>query len=130
MKKNTENSSTKILIIDDEPAFTRMLKMNLDDTGSYEIETVNQSMIALKKALDFEPDIILLDVVMPGLDGGDLAAQIRAKQQLKAIPIIFISAMVGRSEAGEGVFMSGGERFLAKPVKVDILVKEIQEILN
>ena len=130
MKTDHDTPYTKILIIDDEAAFTRMLKMNLEDAGAFEVETVNDSRAALKKAMDFEPDVILLDVVMPGMDGGDLAAEIRKKTSLKKVPIIFVSAMVGRSESSDGVFFSGGERFLAKPVKIDILTREITQLLG
>lgn len=119
----------RVLVVDDEPGFSRMLKLNLEEAGAFDVCTVNQSAEAIPAALHFKPDIILLDVVMPGMDGGDLAIEIRHRPQLKSIPIIFISAMVTRSESEEGVFMSGGERFLAKPVKLDVLTRAIQEII-
>lgn len=121
---------SRILVIDDEPGFTRMVKLHLEKAGAFEVRQVNNSTEALSQALDFSPDVILLDVVMPEADGGDVAIALRSNKKVKEIPILFISAMVSQKEAVDGMFYSGGERFLAKPVNMDVLVKCIQELLE
>jgi len=121
---------TRILVIDDEPGFTRMVKLHLEQVGEFEVRQVNNSMRALSEALDFKPDVILLDVVMPEADGGDVAITLRSNSKVKETPILFISAMVSRKEAENGMFYSGGERFLAKPVDMKVLLKCIQNILE
>jgi DNA-binding response OmpR family regulator len=117
----------RILIIDDEASFTRMVKLNLEKTGSFEVREENKATYALAAAREFKPDLILLDVIMPTMDGGDVAAQFENDKQLKETPIIFLTATVSRREAGAGGFNSGGSLFLAKPVGLETLVKCINE---
>jgi CheY-like chemotaxis protein len=111
------NKATKrILVVDDEPSITRLLKLNLEQTGDYEVATENVSKAALAAAEAFRPDLILADVVMPGLDGGALASQLRASPRLKGVPIVFLTAAVTREEVRARRGLVGGLPFLAKPV--------------
>ena len=129
-KNPLENGITRVLVIDDEPSFTRMIKLNLEDAGDYAVETVNESPKAVGKAIEFRPHIILLDVVMPEADGGDVATAIRSRKDTGEIPIIFVSAMVTRKESKAGLYKSGGEHFLAKPVGTETLVTAIKTLLS
>lgn len=124
----TPSQPIKVLLIDDEPAFTRLLTRNLQGREALSIEQVNDSEAALKLARSFMPDIILLDILMPKLDGGDLAQNIRMVPELAGIPIIFVSAMVSPKEAGKGLYESGGEQFMAKPVNIDALLAAIHDL--
>ena len=118
----------RILIIDDEPSFTRMVRLNLEKTGMFEVREENRATGALNTARDFKPDLILLDVIMPTMDGGDVAAQIQNDRHLKGTPIVFLTATVSQREAGPtGMINSGGCIFLAKPVSLEALVKVINE---
>ncbi len=116
----------KILIVDDEAGFTRMLKLNLETSGSFEVREVNEGKRALAAAREFLPHIIFLDIVMPDIDGGDVAAEIRADSDLKRIPIIFLTAIVGEDEAKKSNEI-GGYPFLAKPVSLQKLLSTIDE---
>lgn len=129
MKTKITNEPVRVLLIDDEAAFTRMVKLNLEATGKYAVRTVNESPQAQSVANDFAPAIILLDVVMPEADGGDVAIQLRQHTNTKDTPIIFVSAMVSRRESGSGFYESGGEHFLAKPVTTELLDNSIQQVL-
>lgn len=120
-------SKKRILVIDDEVSFARMVKMNLEKSGEFEVRVENRAMNALSAAREFLPDLILLDVIMPGMDGGDVSKQIKRDRNLKGTPIVFLTATVSRREAGEGGLNSGGELFLAKPVSVEALVACINE---
>src|SRR5881396_4146870 len=84
--KPMTSAKKRVLIIDDEASFTRVLKLNLHHTGHYTAETVNDPAQALAVARDFSPDVILLDVMMPGVDGGELAARLQASSKLKDTP--------------------------------------------
>jgi CheY-like chemotaxis protein len=120
----------RILIIDDEVGFTRMVKLNLEKTGAFEVREENVGSAAVGAAREFKPDLILLDVIMPTMDGGDIAAHIRRDRHLRETPIVFLTATVSRREAGSAGMTSGGCLFLAKPVSVEDLVKCINENLR
>lgn len=123
-KMNRRN--TRILMVDDEEGFTKLAAMTLTD---YEIRGEDDSAHALAAAQEFKPDLILLDVIMPGLDGGDVAAQIRAEPRLRNVPIIFLTAMVTEGErAARPDF--GGFPFIAKPVTPERLADCIEQHLG
>jgi CheY-like chemotaxis protein len=120
----------KILAIDDEPGVTRLIKLNLEKTGAYEVFAVNEPESALAAAREFKPDLILLDVMMPNMDGGDIASQFESDSDLKAVPIVFLTAIVTKQEAGPGGLRSSGKRFLAKPISLEELIHAIEETLR
>ncbi len=120
----------KILIVDDEAMFTRMVRMNLEQSGLYEVKEENRAPHALIAAREFKPDLILLDVIMPGMDGGELANQFKHDSILRKTPIVFLTATVSKSEAKETGYMSGGYLFLAKPVSLKVLLKTVEDHLS
>lgn len=126
----SEKNTKQVFVVDDEASFTRMIKLNLEATGNYVVEMVNESVTALEVAKEFKPDIILLDVVMPGADGGDVALNLRNRSVTRNIPIIFVSAMVAKEESKQGFYQSGGEDFLAKPVDKSTLCGAIETVLS
>jgi len=95
----------------------------------YEVITAANGKEALAALRKSRPDVILLDVMMPGMDGGDVAQAIRARPTLKNIPIIFTTAVVSKSEERSHDGEIGGESFLAKPFQLDELTMRIQEAL-
>lgn len=117
----------RVLIIDDEASFTRMVKLNLEKTGEFEVREENRALNGLAAAREFKPDVIFLDVVMPGADGGDVAQQIHADRNLKNVPVVFLTATVSPREAGEGGLQSGGALFLGKPVSTEHLIQCINQ---
>lgn len=116
---------TRVLIIDDETSFTRMVKLNLEKAGSFEVREENRAAHALAAAREFKPDLILLDVIMPAMDGGDVAGKIKNDPHLKGTPIVFLTATVAPREAGKGGLNAGGDLFLGKPISVDALIDVI-----
>jgi DNA-binding response OmpR family regulator len=121
----------KILVIDDEEEFTDMLSINLTRSAKYEVRVENQSTNAIKTAEEYKPEIILLDIVMPGLDGGDLSAKFQSHATLRNVPIIHISALVATDEThgGKGMAVSGGTMIISKPVNLDTLFLCIEDAL-
>lgn len=115
----------KILIIDDEKALTAMLKLNLDLTGLYEVATENDPTNALADVLKFSPDLILLDVIMPRMDGPEIAFQIKNHPLLKDIPIVFLTATVRKEEVKSGG-MIAGHCFVAKTDSLSSLFDTIE----
>ena len=110
------DNKKRILVVDDEPSITRLLKLNLEQTGDYEVTTENVSKAAMGTAEEFRPDLILLDVMMPDRDGGDLASELKASPTTKCVPIVFLTAAVTRDEVRKRGGKFGDDEFLAKPV--------------
>ncbi len=119
----------KILLVDDEVTFTKMTKLNLDRFGDYETHVVNDSRLALETAKEIVPDIIFLDFMMPGLDGGDVAALLRDDPELAHIPVVFLTAIVSKDDTDSMGSQVGGNLFLAKPVKAQEMVDTIEQLL-
>lgn len=116
----------RILVIDDESGFTRLLKLTLEKTGGYLVEEQSDPTLARDSARRFRPDLILLDIVMPKMDGGAVASQIQADSLLKNTPIVFLTAIVSKQEA-KNENRIGGFRFLAKPITLEALKRCIEE---
>src|SRR3954453_14646544 len=88
----------RVLIVDDELAFGEMMKMTLELTGRYKVWAVSSSAQAREVAKSFRPDLILLDSMMRGVDGGQLAGAMEADPALKHPPIAFLTATVSAPE--------------------------------
>lgn len=119
----------RILVVDDETSITRLLKMNLELTGDFVVQTENNASHAIAAAQQFQPDLILLDVLMPGMDGGQLAERFHASQRFAKVPIIFLTAAATKQEVNKHHGLIGGQSFLAKPVDMSEVVACIQEHL-
>jgi CheY-like chemotaxis protein len=117
----------RILIIDDEAGFTRLLRLNFHHAGKYIAETVNDPAGALAVASAFLPDVILLDVMMPAMQGGEVASRLRAIPKLQDVPIVFLTAAVKRNEIESHNGCIGGLPFLSKPVDFQELVECIEQ---
>jgi len=120
----------KVLVVDDEEAFTRIVKINLESTGNYTVRVENKGALALQAARIFSPDLILLDIIMPDLQGSDIAAQLKEDAQCKDIPVVFLTALVTNQETGNNCSQISGYPFIAKPVKLKILIACIEENLK
>jgi len=117
-----------ILIVDDNRDFTRAAKLGLERTGRYVVHEENDSTRAHQTAQVVHPDLILLDIVMPETDGGEVAAQIESDPALHRIPIVFLTALATKWEQKSGLRIEG-RPFLAKPISVPALIKAIEENL-
>jgi len=111
-----DNDKKRIMVVDDEPSITRLLKLNLEQTGRYEVCGINNAALALSAAREFQPDLILLDVMMPHVNGDELANQIHASPRLKNTPIVYLTALATPGEVSSHGGLIGGLPFLAKPV--------------
>src|SRR4051795_2929238 len=91
----------RVLVVDDEPVLSTLVRISLEETGLYEVCVENLSFQALATARRFQPHVIVLDVNMPGKDGGDVAAEIRADKNIGATPILFLTSLVSPEEAAD-----------------------------
>ena len=118
----------RILIVDNDRDSTHLVKTLLERTGRYLVLEENDATKAHQSARNFRPDVILLDIVMPETDGGEVAARIQADHELQRTPIIFLTALVTKAEAKAGLRIQG-HPFLAKPISIPELIKGIEENL-
>lgn len=132
---NPQNASTpsakiRILVIDDESDFTHYVKRALERTGLFEVYEEHRAAQGLLAALTFKPDLILIDVIMPGVDGGQVAADIRARASLHNVPIVFLTALVSEENVETHHGVLEGEAVIAKPVKTQDLIERILRALR
>jgi CheY-like chemotaxis protein len=123
-------SKKRILVVDDEPGITRLLKLNLERTGEYEVREENASVLALAAAREFQPDLILMDVMMPGVTGGDVAASLKEDPALRKIPVVFLTAAVKKEEIGGPDAKIGGRQYIAKPLDVQGVRRVIERTIG
>lgn len=120
----------KILVIDDEENFTKLVKLNLEQSGEYEVMTENEGKNAFNSIQQFKPDLIFLDIIMPEIDGSDIAGQLKSDENLKDIPVVFLTAIVTKEEVVSRKNVIAGHPFLAKPVTREQLIDCIEENLK
>ena len=121
----------RILVVDDDPKITRGIRSVLELTGEYDVREVNHASHAMAAAKAFQPDLILLDVKMPEIEGGELASEFRSVPEFREVPIVFLTALVTQKEVNEHGGYIGGERFLSKaedPVELmDCLREQLEK---
>ena len=118
----------RILIVDDDSNSTHLVKILLERSGPYLVLEENDPTKADQTAHNFKPDVILLDIVMPKIDGGELATQIEADSELRDTPIIFLTALVTHSETKSGLHIQG-HPLVAKPISIPELIDAIEKHL-
>ncbi len=126
--RSAVNRKRRILIVDNDRESTHLVKILLERTGRYLVLEENDATKAHQSAQNLRPDLILLDIVMPGTDGGEVAAQIQADPELQKTPVIFLTALVTKAETKTGLRIQG-HPFLAKPISIPELINAIEENL-
>lgn len=119
--------SGKILIVDDEPNIVLAIEFLLQREG-YRTEKAFDGLQALDKAADFQPNIIILDVMMPGMSGFEVGQQIRKMPTLEHTKIIFLTAKGTQRDKQTG-YASGAEVYMIKPFDNDELVMAVNEMM-
>ena len=125
---SADKGKRRILIVDDDANSTHLVKILLERSGPYLVLEENDAAKADQTAHNFKPDVILLDIVMPKIDGGELATQIEADRELHDTPIMFLTALVTHSEANSGLQIQG-HPLVAKPISVPELIDAIEKHL-
>jgi two-component system, OmpR family, alkaline phosphatase synthesis response regulator PhoP len=124
---NPLSTRPKILVVDDEPNIVLAVAFLLQREG-FEVRTAADGLQAIEVAMSFLPDIILLDVMMPEMDGFEAAAKMRRIPALMDTKIIFLTAK-GTQKDKETGYAKGAEYYIVKPFDNDVLVSTVHEIL-
>lgn len=117
-----------ILVIDDDELITLTLQRALRRWG-YDVTVVHSGLDGVQQARRLPPDLIVLDVMMPGMNGFDVCREMRADDRLKDIPVLFLTARSDQADRIEG-FLSGGDDYLTKPFSLEELNLRIKAILR
>lgn len=124
----SENSRKKILVVDDEPDVADLVAYHLKAKG-FSVETVNDPNRSIGTARTFLPDLVILDVMMPELNGIQICRMLRADPKLQAVPVIFLTAKVEESDRIQGL-ETGADDYICKPFSTKELVLRVQTILR
>jgi CheY-like chemotaxis protein len=119
----------KVLIIEDEPHIRRIGELSLRGVGKWQVVLASSGNEGLERAAAEQPDVILLDVMMPGMDGPTTLAELRAQPNTATIPVIFITAKVESHEV-ERYLTLGAAGVISKPFDPMKLPREIEQILE
>lgn len=117
----------KILLIDDDVDLTDLLKLTLKKTGKYEVRVQNSGSRCLDSAKLFKPDLFVLDFSMPDRDGSEVAQMMMEDEEVKKIPLVFLTSIVTDEDVKPGRGLIGGIRFIAKLQPLRTLIASIEE---
>jgi two-component system, OmpR family, response regulator len=120
----------RIMVVDDDQMILRLIKAMLEGTGNYEVHTESNPVHAKEAIQAFRPELMLLDIVMPEVDGGDIAATIQEGGQVHDIPIIFFTGELSKDYVAQHDGVIAGQEFIAKPVTREELVDRIERRLK
>lgn len=116
----------RVLIVDDETDFLKIVKLNLEGTGDYEVLTSSNANNILSQVRSFEPDVVILDILMPGIKGIEACEMLNKDPAGKRIPIIILSALDKNGDKLKA-FKVGVVDYLTKPVEMEELVRKIEK---
>lgn len=117
----------RILVVDDEPEITDIIGAFLGNAG-YQVKIENSSSRVIEVAKSFKPDLILLDIMMPFLDGYEVCAAIKSEPRLSSIPVLFLTGKDATDDDGRS-FKSGGDLFIKKPFSCERLLQMVKMVL-
>jgi CheY-like chemotaxis protein len=121
---------TKVLVIDDNLGFCNITKMSLEHGGRYHVVTATNGEMGIALVKRTKPDVVLLDIRMPAMDGAEVASRLLEDRLTSNIPIIFLTGLVKKNEVDEAGGYLSGHPFIAKPFRTEDLRKRIQDVLS
>ena len=122
------DKKARILVVDDEQDFLHFIKLNLEKTGRFQIDAFTNPAEAMKWLDMIKPDLALLDIKMPEMDGCEIAFRLKSSEETRDVPVVFLTALLSREEELAGI--NTRHTFIAKPVSPAALIERIDSILN
>jgi DNA-binding response OmpR family regulator len=127
MSQKIKIQTARILVVDDEPEITDIVETFLTEAG-YTVTVENASRRAIAKARDFKPDVVILDIMMPDMDGYQVCQDIKADPTLAGTPIIFLTGKDRSDDMGRS-FKAGGDMFIKKPFSCERLLEIVNIVI-
>jgi excisionase family DNA binding protein len=125
--KQLDTGRKRVLVVDDDPAIVEMLVELLERDGRFEVQTASDGFQAGLRTQEFRPDVIVLDYLLPGLNGDAVIERIRAEVSLQSVRIIVVSGVVKPQDV-QRLLDAGANDFLQKPFEIESLVERITEM--
>jgi len=123
MDEHMTGTAQKVLLVDDEPDIVELLRYNLEREG-YAVQTALNGKDALKSAKTWHPDLVVLDIMMPGMDGVEVCMQLRQLPEFKNTVITFLTAR-GEDYSQIAGFEAGADDYITKPVRPKVFVSKV-----
>ncbi len=127
MSYKIDISTARVLVVDDEPEITEIVETFLSDAG-YQISVENDSYKAVEKAREINPDVILLDIMMPGISGYEICQELKNIPEFANTPVIFLTGKDRNDDQGRS-FKAGGDMFIKKPFSCERLLEIVNIVL-
>jgi len=125
---NTVQTKKRILIVEDEVNMQELLKFRLQENG-YEVAVAGEGFVALTKVRTFRPHLIILDLMLPKMDGYTICRLLKFNDGYKGIPVLILSARSSEDDISRGMAM-GADGYMTKPYEPAELLAKIKELLN
>ncbi len=119
----------RILSIEDDPHMSGLLQLIFERQG-YRVVSVKSGEFGLEMLKSLQPDVLLLDLMLPDIDGWDIYRQMKADEELSQIPVVIVSARNREQDAEQGYTVVGNDRFVQKPFEVSALIDTVKEVLG
>lgn len=120
-------NTAKILVVDDEPEITEIIETYLTEHG-FKVLVENDPNQALPKAKNFKPDLVLLDIMMPNVDGYEVCKMLKSDPEFMSTPVVFLTGKDRNDDMGRS-FKSGGDMFIKKPFSCERLMEIVNIVL-
>lgn len=117
----------KILVIEDDPATSRLVEYSLRHEG-YQVSTASNGLDGIRKAVEEAPDLIILDVMLPGLDGFEICHRLRSEPDTAKLPIMMFSAKAQEMDKSTGLLV-GADDYLTKPAAPATIISHVEALL-
>jgi twitching motility two-component system response regulator PilG len=121
-------SKKEILIVEDEESLLKLQSLLLTSRG-YQVQGVTDGKLALARVADKKPDLVLLDVMLPEIDGFEVCRRIKGEETTKNIPVIMVTSKKSREDMARGE-QAGADWYITKPFKSAMLVEAVQRLLS
>jgi DNA-binding response OmpR family regulator len=118
----------KILVVEDDPISLRLIQYTLQHEG-YQVLSAPNGLDGMRKVREEEPDLVILDVMLPGIDGFEICHRLRAEPQTARLPILMLSAKAQEIDRDTGLKV-GADDYLAKPASPSEIVKRVESLLT
>lgn len=128
MADNHLSGEIKILIVDDEEDFVFFTKHNLERIDNYQVITTADGNDGIQKAEEYRPDLILLDIMMPGINGFEVLRRLKEDKELKSIPVIMLTGKDDKGSRAKAAELRDDD-YIVKPIEIEELRARIKKIL-